>query len=179
MAINKLLSYMLVTSLLPVKASANDFWWPYLAAYESGPGSIRVNLGLKKSAPVPQYEQLVVTGVTYASKSIDRLPDAETIEKLNILSEKVISSISKLSPSIYVGTFTHNNEQLHYIYVKDSSKINNALKELYATACVGCKTYINIKQDPSWSAYNEFLYPNQETLKFYQADLKKLGFSSK
>ena len=160
-------------------AVARDFWWPYLASYEAGPGSIRVNLGLRNQAPLAEYPYVVVTGTTYNTTRQDGLPDAKDIERLNALADKVIGAIQATSPSVYVGTFTHNREQLHYVYVKNFSGIAGALSQLYSAACQGCKTYMNIKHDPVWAAYTEFLYPNPAILKLHRAELENLGYPLK
>jgi hypothetical protein len=157
-------------------ANSKDYWWPYLASYDAGPGSIRVNLGLRKQAPLDGYPYLVVTGTTYTTTRPEGLPSTDDLERLNILSEKVVAEIQKTTPSVYVGTFTYNREQLHYIYVKDSAGIQGVLNSFYSTNCTGCKNYISIKPDPLWSAYIDFLYPNKAVLEFNSAELKKLGF---
>jgi len=159
-----------------MEAICQDFWWPYLASYEAGPGSIRVNLGLRKHVPLSGYRHLVVTGTTYDTTRPDGLPDTKDFHRLNALSEKVVAAIETTSPSIYVGTFTHNREQLHYVYVTNPSRIEAVLGTLYLAVCPGCKPYTNIKEDPSWSAYTQFLYPNQATLEFYRTELEKLGY---
>lgn len=166
----------LMVGLTPAEAISQDFWWPYLASYEDGPGSIRVNLALSSKAPLSEYRYLVVTGTTYKTKRSDGLPEAIDVERLNTLSQGVVAAIQAITPSVYVGTFTHNKEQLHYVYVADAALVQHALGKLYMEACPGCKTYLNIKQDPSWSAYREFLYPNRATLEFYRVELEKLGY---
>lgn len=162
-----------------MEASSKDFWWPYLASYETGPGSIRVNLALGGQAPLTEYGYLVITGTAYNTKRSDGLPDATDLDRLNALSERIVAAIQATTPSVYVGTFTHNKEQLHYVYVADSELIQSVLGKLYSDSCPGCKTYLNIKQDPSWSAYREFLYPNRVTLEFYRTELEKLGYLPK
>lgn len=168
-----------LTFLSPIEARSQDFWWPYLASYEDGPGSIRVNLALSSQAPLSDYRHLVVTGTTYETKRSDGLPDARDIDRLNALSKRVVAVIQATTPSVYVGTFTHNKEQLHYVYVTDAELIQSVLGKLYLDACPGCKTYLNIKLDPSWSAYRDFLYPNRVTLEFYRTELEKLGYFPK
>ena len=168
----------LLAILLPLEASAGDFWWSYLANYEKNtPGSTRVNLGLKGRAPVAGYAHVVVTGVSYKSVGFDGLPDVADLDRLNALSEKVIATIAAKSPSIYAGTFSNQYQQLHYVYVKDTTGIDAALRALYDKACAGCKIYINVKSDPEWFGYKEFLYPNQITREFYRAELTRLGVS--
>lgn len=152
-----------------------DLWWSYLASYEAGPGSIRVNLGLRKHVPLAGFPYLVITGTTYGTTRKDGLPDAKDLERLDALAEKVIDAIRARTPSVYVGTFTHDREQLHYVYVSDPSGLAGALDEVYSAVCGGCKTYKNIKYDPEWADYTEFLYPNQATIEFHRDELEKIG----
>ncbi|MEJ6003857.1 DUF695 domain-containing protein [Paucibacter soli] len=172
----KQLFYALSVALGAGAASAHpvvsDQWWSYLASYDQGPGSIRVDLALRKIAPRPDYPYVVVTGPTYTSEQKQGLPEVGDLDRLNVLQERVVSAISKLSPCIYAGTFTHNFEQLHYVYVKEPSGVAQTLSELYREHCPGCKIYTNIKHDPSWSAYSDFLFPNQATRKHYGLQLK-------
>jgi hypothetical protein len=144
-----------------------------MATYDTGPGSTRVNMGLKGQAPFSQYSTLIVTGTTYKAQKMG-LPSPADFARLDALSADVIATIESRTPSMYVGTFTSDSEQLHYVYVKDAAGIEAALNALYAKVCVGCKTHIKIKQDPAWSAYRDFLYPNQATRDFYRAELRKL-----
>jgi len=168
-----LLAVLIATISLPT--SAKEFWWAYMASYDGTPGSTRVNMRLKEKAPFPEYQTLVVTGTTYAAKK-EGLPDPADLGRLNQLSFKGVATIRSVSPAIHAGTFTHNGEQLHYVYVKDAAGIEKTLRGMYAKACPACKIYINIKKDPSWSGYTDFLYPNKPTRDFYRDELKKYGF---
>ena len=164
------ISLMLITTstvMASAQTAMNEQWWSYLAAYESGPGSIRLNLALHKQAPIANYPYLVVTGPTYTSTQRQGLPDGSDIDTLNAIQEQVVATIAKQTPLIYAGTFTHNFEQLHYVYVKNPSGLSTVLNELYREACKECKTYTNIKQDSSWSAYFDFLFPNRSTRDYY------------
>lgn len=167
-------AFMLLTSTVmsSAQSAGTEQWWSYLAAYESGPGSIRLNLALHKQAPSADYPYLVVTGPTYVSTHHQGLPETSDIDRLNTIQERVIATIAKQTPLVYAGTFTHNFEQLHYVYVKNPSGVHAALSELYREVCKACKTYTNIKQDPSWSAYSDFLFPNKSTRDHYGLQTK-------
>lgn len=153
-----------------------DFWWAYLASYDQGPGSITVNLGLKKQLPLSTYPTLIITGVTYATQRRDGLPETSDLDHLNKLSSKLIETIENVTAAVHAGTFKYNRECLHYVYVKDSSKVEEALKAFYLKECPECKTYTNIKNDPDWTTYKDFLFPNQATLDFYHDELMKLPY---
>lgn len=161
----------LMTTIITAFATGQSFaaeqWWTYLASYDEGPGSIRVDLGLKKQAPLPDYQFVVVTGTTYKSNGNQGLPEVDDLDRLNDLNKKVITTIGSKSPFVYAGTFSQNFEQLHYVYVKDIVGIEDALASLYKEACPRCKIYTKIRQDSTWSAYLEFLYPSQATRDHY------------
>lgn len=143
------------------QTGASDRWFVYLASYETGPGSVRVDLGLRERAPVSGFDHLVVTGTRYNTSHANGLPELADLHRLNALAEKVVRAIEALTPAIYAGTFTHNGEQLHYLYVKNPAGIEDALAAAYGDACSGCKSSTSLKADASWEAYLKFLYPNQ------------------
>src|SRR5690606_31191733 len=51
-------------------------------------------------------------------------------------------------------------------YVTDSVSIRAELSEFYKTEFPAYKYFIDIKFDPEWEAYLQFLYPNEETQEF-------------
>lgn len=162
----------LAATLASAQTPAPEQWWSYLAAYAEGPGSIRLNLALRKVAPMADYPYVVVTGSTYSSVGKKGLPEIADLDRLNDLHVKVIAAIAEQSPHVYAGTFTQNFEQLHYVYVKSPIGIEKALTNLYSQFCSGCKTYTNIKHDPSWAAYSQFLFPNEATRNQYGVRLE-------
>ena len=163
---------MLLTNLASnAEPLASAEWWSYLAAYDAGPGSIRLDMSLRKTAPVEGFPHLIVTGVTYTSTQRKGLPEAEDLDRLNQISSAVVAAIAAKTPSIHAGTFTHDFEQLNYIYVSNVEGISDVVKNVYSQRCPGCKTYTNLKNDASWSAYREFLFPNEATLKHYGLQL--------
>lgn len=165
-------SLLLLTSAAAcAQPSESNEWWSYLAEYDAGPGSIRLDLKLRKNPPIKQFPYVVVSGVTYTSSRKDGLPEAGDIDRINGISTALVSAIARHSPSIHAGTFTHNFEQLNYIYVPNGEGLAAVIGKVYGKLCAGCKTYTNIKKDPAWSAYREFLYPNEVTRKHYRLQL--------
>ena len=153
-----------------------DLWWTYLASYEELPGSTVVNLALKSLAPMAERSTLLVTGVSYQSAPENSgLPDAAELDFLNRLSTKRLNLVAKHTTAILVGSFTHKNERLDYIYVSDAAGLDVALRQFYQTECPTRQPYINLKIDPRWEAYLDFLYPNAQTIQHNRSELQKLG----
>ncbi len=154
----------------------SELWWPYIADYDGFPGSTVVNLALKTVAPLLGYSTLLVTGVGYQSSAQSSgLPDGAELDVLNGLSAKRLRTIEEHSKAVLVGRFTHRNERLDYIYVPEPAGLEAALRSFYRMECPTRQHYINLKPDPQWQAFLEFLYPNAETIRFYRAELVKLG----
>ena len=181
-AITKLLQQACVLSLViastgcsqvqPPDSSStknDDQWWTYLADYEGSPGSTIVDMSIRTSAPKPEYPKLVITGVSYPSMPNDRgLPSGVQLDSLNNISDEGLALITQRCKAILVGSFAHENERLDYIYVSDTTGLEEALRTFYSTECPTRKPYIHVKDDPQWQAYLDFLYPNAQTLEFYQ-----------
>ncbi|HEX8615385.1 MAG TPA: DUF695 domain-containing protein [Telluria sp.] len=142
-------------------------WWSYIAEYEEGPGSILLDLRLRVIAPVENYRHVVVTGPSYTSTRCDAFPDTEEFGRVSALSDAVCAAIAAKTPSIFAGRFTCHFEQLSYVYVQDPTGLAEVIAGVYATLCPAGKTYTNIKEDASWAAYLDFLFPNAATRQFY------------
>jgi len=158
--------------------TTKQFWWAYLADYDGTPGSIRLDMAFHGKAPLAEYPHLIVTGTTYQSVGRHGLPEPADFQRLAALSQQVVAAVDAVTPSVYVGTFTYKHEQLNYVYVKSTANVPEALDAVYSTSCAGCKIYTNIKHDPAWSAYRDFLYPNQATRDFHREELNKIGLGA-
>ena len=158
------------------KQMSPELWWSYLADYDGMPGSILTDLALKTRAPVHGFPIIVVTGISYQSRSDSSgLPDPSEFEFLERLGTKRLNVIAAHCPAILAGSFTHKNERLDYIYVVDAAGLEAELRSFYQTECATRQFYINVKNDPEWKDYLEFLYPNVQTVEYYRRDLIKLG----
>ena len=167
---------ILAFCLIPQLANAEPMWWNYLAEYDEGPGSTRIDLSFKYTAPLPDYRYVIITGISYPSSKTDRFPSEHELDILAGIESKVIKALEKSNAAIHVGTFTHNKEQLYYFYAKDIKNTQKTLTTLYAVIAKDRKPYSNFREDTAWQAYLEFLYPNKETIAFYKDQLDALGY---
>lgn len=175
--LNILTFMMLGLTMLPHTANAQSQWWSYLAEYDKGAGSIRLDLNIKKTAPLSDYQYVIITGISYPSDNDTHLPSEEEMNTLYGLEEKVVNTLKQEHGAIHVGTLTYDNEQLYYFYSKDTTKVRETLMALYAAQANDRKSYINVREDINWEAYLDFLYPNKETIAFYKDDLESKGYT--
>ena len=60
---------LLINVVANAEPLASAEWWSYLAAYDAGPGSIRLDMSLRQIAPVKGFPHHIVTGVRYTSRN--------------------------------------------------------------------------------------------------------------
>ncbi len=155
----------------------SDFWWSYIVKYEKGPGSTLLNLRLKDRAPVAGYPYALITGLTYKPDPRNGLPGPDDLDTLNAIADRRRAMLQAHTPFITAGTFTHNGERLEYLYIRDTAGVRTALAAFYRAEAPTRAPYTNIRVDPTWRAYLDFLYPNRQILDYYHDDLARLGFS--
>ncbi len=183
---NKLLLFFFLTTNISLNADAQtdtmppENWDVYLAQYEKSAGSVMLNMALKEIAPVNKYPYAVITGVTFKDCPSDGFPSKREFNNLYKISDSVKSVIEKSSEHIIAGSFTYQCERLDYYYVNDTTWVRQRLLNMYKTRFPNYVSYINIKADKNWTAYLDFLYPNEETLDYMGNEkilisLKKAG----
>ncbi len=141
-------------------------WDTYLANYDGKPGTTIVDMGIKVIAPIAKFPFALITGVKYKNCDKDGFPSASEFDKLYIISDTVAAKLKALSPNRMAGTFTYDCERLDYYYLADTVHIRKVLTAVYESQFKGYSFYINITVDKKWTAYLEFLYPNDETREY-------------
>ena len=155
----------------------DSMWWAYIADYDGEPGSTIVNLSWRTLVPVAKWPIAVICGMPYYSDpSLAGLPEPTDLDFLNLLSAKRRDFVLERSSGVQVGTFSYKLERLDYFYVDCDDGLHAALEDYHKRVFPGQKCHLNIKPDPEWNAYSDFLYPNRATIDFHHAELKTLGF---
>lgn len=141
-----------------------DDWDAYLAHFKKYPGSVSLNMALKKVAPLSTYPYLVITGVKYSDCQSDGLPSRREFTNLYKISDSINAVINRSARAVNAGSFTFQCERLEYFYVDDTTWIRHRLKLLYENRFNGYLPHTEIKKDSAWNTYTKFLYPKEETL---------------
>ena len=152
--------------------SGSNKWWTYIAEYDGKPGSTRVDMGLRDEAPLTSLPTLVIFGVKYDRKPETEFPTDAALDKLNAESDGLIAAVLSVQVGIYVGTFTHSGEQLHYVYARSAEGTEAAFLQALTKNCPTCIPVYRTRADAAWNAYLKFLYPNQATLEHYGLDTR-------
>lgn len=142
-------------------------WESYLATYEKNkPGSTTIRMDLVDRAPIPDYNFVLVTGLTFESKREDGFPQGETFDILHKVGDELVKLLNNNGENLLVGSFMFDFQRLEYFYLKSDTGIQKQLEEFYKRKYPKNKFYINIKEDKKWTYYLDFLYPNDDTLNY-------------
>lgn len=160
-----------------------DHWDVYMADYDGKPGSVVVNMDAIKNMPYKGMPFVVVTGTTFTKCREDGMPEKNAFDDLYKISDKLDELIGEATMSKLLGSFTFECERLNYYYVADTLGLRAKLSNFYEREFKDLKFYINIKPDPNWEYYTDFLYPNVETRQVMENEkvfeqLKKEGDKS-
>lgn len=137
-------------------------WDTYTANYKKGPGSVLVDLSLKKVAPIEGLSYVAAIGVMCKDCQDDGMPTRKELEKCYVISDTIKAKLDKLVLNRMAGTFTYRCDRLDYFYVSDTSRIRERMTTLFKVYFPTYKPYIILRKDKDWGVYNDILYPNEE-----------------
>lgn len=143
-------------------AYAQENWDTYMARIDGKPASILVDMGLFDKAPDHRLPFLVVTGPKAKNCGKDGIPSRDEIPELEEILDASTSFITGVTPLQLCGTYTYHCERLNYYYVKDSFGVRTAIQRMYRRNFKDRDYVLNIRYDPEWRSYLNFLYPTDE-----------------
>jgi uncharacterized protein (TIGR01619 family) len=154
----------------PVLLLAQDENWDvYMAKYKSMPGSFSLNMALKPKAPVKTLPFVLITGVSFKNCDSDGMPTKKEFINLYTISDSLKKIMDRVVTNTLAGSFTSVCQRLDYFYVSDTAGLREQLAFFYREKFPHYSPhYINIKEDKSWAAYLDFLYPGEESYEFMQ-----------
>jgi Family of unknown function (DUF695)/Regulator of ribonuclease activity B len=155
---------------LPVFLLAQEENWDvYMAKYKSMPSSVTLNMAMKSVAPVKTLPFVVITGVSFKNCDADGMPSKREFSNLYKISDSLKTIMDRVVTNKLTGSFTYLCQRLDYFYVSDTVGLRQQLAFFYREKFPQYRPhYINIKEDKTWAAYLDFLYPNEESYEFMQ-----------
>ena len=148
----------------PVK----EYWYPYLADYDGKPGSIIVEMSWFKKAPLKDLPYSFKITLNSRNELKDGLPDIAELTRLDNLLNNIITEISQTSKIVHAGSFAYQNRRSAYNYIGDTIQALKTANDFLRKRYPNEKYELKIVADKEWKAYFEFLYPNEETINFYE-----------
>jgi len=161
---NKTIFILLSLLNISFLTAQEESWENYMTNLEKGPASISVRMDLSNNAPDASYKYILMTGFFYDEISDDGLPGQANFDEIYTLTDSLDIRLNRRASSKYVGSLNYNFQRIQYYYLSDYEGINEELKSFYKEFFPKKEPYIEIKEDPNWSYYLEFLYPKERAI---------------
>lgn len=140
------------------KVRHQEEWEFYFSNVNDQLGSILVDLGLKKIAPLTDKPNVVWISIKMNIPREDGLSSSEESEKLKELEDALVGKIIAKHNSIYVGRLTSAGNRDLYFYFDDTTLYDKTISEVMV-AYPKYQFDFGVKEDKKWEGYFDFLYP--------------------
>jgi uncharacterized protein (TIGR01619 family) len=141
-----------------INAEYQGEWEFYLTNIDGKPGSIYVDLGLRKVAPLTDKPNLVWVSLKLTNPREDGLPSNDESKILWELEDALTEQIKSKHNAVDAGSMTSDGDRYYYFFLADTTLYEKTVSE----AMVAFPTYefdYGVKEDKDWSSYFDFLYP--------------------
>jgi uncharacterized protein (TIGR01619 family) len=169
------------TAISQSKGGHQEEWEFYFSNVDNKLGSLFVDLGLHKIAPIADKPNLVWISIKMNNPREDGLSSQEESEMLFKIEDILVEKITSKHNSIFVGRLTSAGNRDLYFYFSDATLYDKTIPDIMVTF-PKYQYDFGIKEDKEWSAYFNFLYPLPQQMQSIQnrrviEQLKKNGDS--
>ena len=131
-------------------------WDTYQAVWEGKPGSVLLNMDLRRFAPIEGLSFLLVVDTEVDSCNYNGFGTKESDYDITIQNKSIDSLLSLYTYIESVGTFSHDCKVREYYYLKDTLGISERLR----IHSLDWKYEYEVIEDKEWLGYLDFLYPD-------------------
>ncbi|MES2318008.1 MAG: DUF695 domain-containing protein [Pseudomonadota bacterium] len=136
-------------------------WDFYFCNVDHKPGSIFVDLGALELLPVATHPVMAYLRLRMCTPRPDGLSSNEEYDRLLAI-EHALEKLCVEGDTIYVGRCTTNGCRDFYFYTVEGLAWDELIGAFMA-AFPDYQFQVGCRDDPSWSSYCSFLYPNEAT----------------
>lgn len=138
----------------------SDEWDFYFCHVDDKPASIYVDLGLYGDAPLSGLPHRAYLSVILRQPRPDGLSSQDEFDALKALEDTIDARL--VSPdTVYVGRNTSDGRRDFWFYLADAVSWERKTAE-FMSAFKDYAYETGTESDPEWSAYLDFLYPNEQ-----------------
>lgn len=140
------------------KVGHQEEWEFYFSNVNDKLGSIFVDLGLQKVAPLTDKPNVVWVSIKMNNPREDGLSSQEESAILGEIEDALVDKITSKHNSIYVGRLTSAGDRDLYFYFGDTTLYDKTFSEVMV-AYPKYQFDFGTKEDKEWGGYFDFLYP--------------------
>lgn len=141
-------------------------WDFFFCNVEGKPSSIRLNLDLKKNAPISSHQHLLWIGIPMLNPTQEGLSSDEEYPVLCDI-EDALAELIESKNGIPAGTLKTDGKLELFFYLSGTEEIISLCEEEIKRFS-GYEIYTNISQEVEWGTYFNFLFPDDYSYKCMQ-----------
>ncbi|MCX2740552.1 DUF695 domain-containing protein [Pontibacter anaerobius] len=138
-------------------------WEFHFRSVDNKPGSIAVDLGLAKIAPVAEKPNLLQVAVKIVDPRPDGLSSLQETIVLQSLEDDLEEELRTSCQATYAGRLTSNGHRKVYFYMGEPNGYADHVQQVMKKYSGHDYTHKLVK-DAAWNRYFNFLYPEPEQL---------------
>ncbi|AKD02825.1 DUF695 domain-containing protein [Pontibacter korlensis] len=142
-------------------------WEFHFRSIDNKPGSIAVDLGLAKVAPLSEQPNLVQVSVKMVDPRPDGLSSLQETIVLQSLEDDLEEVLRTTCQATYAGRLTSNGHRKIYFYMGEPNGYAESVQRVMQNYNGHAYT-LKLVKDKDWSRYFNFLYPEPEQLQSIQ-----------
>jgi uncharacterized protein (TIGR01619 family) len=154
-------------TITQLKDGHQEKWEFYFSNVNDKLGSLFVDLGLHKVAPMADKPNVVWVSIKMNNPREDGLSSQEESELLRNIEDALVDKITFKHNSIYVGRLTSAGDRDLYFYFGDTTLYDKTISEVMRTY-PKYQFDFGTKEDKEWSGYFDFLYPTPQQFQSIQ-----------
>lgn len=140
------------------KVGHKEEWEFYFSKVNDKLGSLFVDLGLHKVAPIADKPNIVWVSIKMNNPREDGLSSQEESRILGDIEDALVDKITSKYNSIYVGRLTSAGDRDLYFYFGDTTLYDKTISDVMV-AYPKYQFDFGSKEDKEWGGYFDFLYP--------------------
>lgn len=149
------------------KSGHQEEWEFYFSNVNDKLGSIFVDLGLRKVAPLTDKPNVVWVSIKMNNPGEDGLSSQEESAILGEIEDTLVDKVTSRHNSIYVGRLTSAGNRDLYFYFGDTTLYDKTISEIMV-AYPKYQFDYGAKEDNEWGGYFDFLYPLPQQIQSIQ-----------
>lgn len=132
----------------------SDHWDAYHSSSHGSHCVIRLDLGIREEAPIPDANKLAKLHIQTKRLFSKKL----NFDLVNEIEDVIDSQLT--DNDFYVGVITRSDSRSFYIYTKDEDTLRNTLESI-VSRYKKIQVDLTFEEDAEWGGYLQELYPDQ------------------
>jgi uncharacterized protein (TIGR01619 family) len=139
----------------------SEHWNSYFCNVNGKLASIRVDLGVRPTVPVPNRPWLLWVWVYFKQPRTDGLSSDEEFDKLCALEDALQKAVESKRGAVLAGCITTDGHREFYFYGPSPEGFKERVKQIVGISN-DYKFDCDTQRDPDWTQYLKVLYPSEE-----------------